>query len=141
MTSISCTICKVQIACKFIDMLKIDCFARKNECIEELLALHANKWLYCRIFYNSRIFLQTINISDSKQPNTVDLFRSFELAYQCIEVLNKRQYHIHSHQHCPLSVLRLSALQSASACFAVQIVQSSLHSFKLVFLVMPGISQ
>ena len=26
----------------------------------------------------------------SKQPNTVDLFRSFELAYQCKEMLNKR---------------------------------------------------
>ena len=52
---------------------------------------------------------------------------------QCMEMLNKRLYHIHSHQHCPSSVLRLSAV---SVCFALQIVQSaSLHSFKLVFLI------
>ena len=42
MTSICCRICEMQIACKFIDMLKIDCFARKNESIEALLALNAN---------------------------------------------------------------------------------------------------
>ena len=44
MTSIYCTIFEMQIASKFIDMLKIDhilkidCFARKNECTEALLA-------------------------------------------------------------------------------------------------------
>ena len=75
-----------------------------------LLALHANNWLYGRIFttagyfykyfttaifYNSSIFLQNINISDRiRQPNIVDSFRSFELACQCMEMLNKRWYHI-----------------------------------------------
>ena len=57
---------------------------------------------------------QNINISVesaiefvSRQPNTVDLFRSFELASQCIVMWNKRWYHIHSHQHYPSSVLCL----------------------------------
>ena len=31
MTSICCTIFEMQIACKFVDMLKINCFARKND--------------------------------------------------------------------------------------------------------------
>ena len=130
---------------KFIDMLKIDCFARKYQFNGALLALHANIWLYGRIFHNNRIFLQNINISDqirSKQPNikfvqkqpNVDLFRSFELAYQCMEMLNKRWYHIHSHQHCP-NAPRLCC-RFCVALQSVQIVQSaSLHSFKLVFLV------
>ena len=70
----------------------------------------------------------------SRQPNTVDSFRSVELACQCMEMLNKR-YHIHSHQHCPSSVLCLCC-PSIRVSFALQIVQSaSLHSFKLVFLV------
>ena len=68
MTSICCTIFEMQIACKFIDMLKIDhmlkidCFAKKNECTEALLALHTNNCLNGRIFHNSRMFLQNINI-------------------------------------------------------------------------------
>ena len=74
-----------------------------------------------------------------REPNIFDLFRSFELACQCMEMLNRRLYHIHSHQHCPSSVLRLCALQSVSGCFALQIVQSaSLHNFKLVFLISAG---
>ena len=43
----------------------------------------------------------------SRQPNIVDLFRSFELACQCMETLKRGWYHIHSHQHCPSSVLCL----------------------------------
>ena len=50
----------------------------------------------------------------SRQPNIVDSFRSFELVCKCMEMLNKRWYHIHSHQHCPSSVLR-AAPQSVSA--------------------------
>ena len=130
----------MQIACKFIDMLKINCFVRKNECTQPLLALYPNNWLYGRVFHNSRIFLQKINIGDRNRLKTAQycrLFRGFELAYQCMEMLNKRYHHIHSHQHCLLSMLHLSVLQSVSACFALQIVPSvSLHSFKLVFLVL-----
>ena len=71
----------------------------------------------------------------SRQPNTVDSFRSVELAFQCMEMLNKKWYHIHSHQHCPSSVLCLCC-PLIRVSFALQIVQSaSLHSFKLVFLV------
>ena len=87
----------MQITCKFIDMLKIDhmlkidCFARKNECTEALFALHTNNCLNGIIFNISQQLLQNINIDFvSKQPNTVDLFRSFDLAYQCMEMLNKR---------------------------------------------------
>ena len=47
----------------FINMLKIDCFASKNECTGALLALHTINWLYSRIFHNCRICLQNINIS------------------------------------------------------------------------------
>ena len=98
MISICCTICEVQIACKFIDMLKIYCFARKNECTGSLLALHANNWLYGRIFHNSRIFLQNINLSDRIRFKTaqycrfVSKFCQVELAYRCIEMLNKRKH-------------------------------------------------
>ena len=63
MTSICCTIFEMQIACKFINMLKFKCFARKNERTEVLLAWHANNCLNGRIFHNSRIFLQNMNIS------------------------------------------------------------------------------
>ena len=36
-----------------------------------------------------------------RQPNIVDSFRSFELACQCMEMLSKRWYHIHSRLCCP----------------------------------------
>ena len=86
-----------------------------------LFALHVNNWLYHdgRIFHNSRIFLQKTTSAIgfvSKQPNTVDMFRNFEVAYQCMEMLNKRWYHIRSHQHCPSSVLRL---RCPSICVSV----------------------
>ena len=97
---------------------------------------------YKQLFeWQNRIFLQNMNISDRfrlKQPNTVDLFQSFELADQCMEMLNKRQYHIHSHQNCPSSVLCLSALQSVS----VYKLYSRPHCIvlNLCFLFRPGIS-
>ena len=80
----------------------------------------------------------------SKQPNNVDLYPSLELAYQCMEILNKR--HIHSISIALRLCCGCAALQSVSVCFALQFVQSaSLHSlsfkFKLVFLVSAGISQ
>ena len=53
----------------------------------------------------------------SRQPNTVDSFWSFALACQCMEMLNKRWYHIHSHQHCPSSVLpRLCCPSKCTKC-------------------------
>ena len=53
----------------------------------------------------------------SRQPNTVDSFWSFALACQCMEMLNKRWYHIHSHQHCPSSVLpRLCCPSKCTNC-------------------------
>ena len=83
MTSICCTICEEaqsSVYCtlwqyvrrkvhnmrgaNFIHMLKIYCFARKNECTGALLAMHANNWLRGGIFHNSRIFLQNISIGD-----------------------------------------------------------------------------
>ena len=64
-----------KIACKFIGMLKIDCFARKNECTDALPALHTNNWLNGRIFHNSRIFLQNINIGDRIRFKTAQYCR------------------------------------------------------------------
>ena len=133
-------------------MLKIDRFARKNECTGALLALHANKWLYGAIFHNSRIFLQNINISDRIRFKTaqycrfVSRFCLDELAYQCMEMLNSEQEEVcwtrGSITSIPTSIApRLccrvcAAFQSVSVCLALQIVQSaSLHSFKLVLLV------
>ena len=69
MQGAKCTICKA------IDMLKIDCFARKNQFTGVLLALHANIWLYGRIFHNSRIFLQINNISDRVRFKTAQYSR------------------------------------------------------------------
>ena len=77
-----------------------------------------------------------------KQPDTIDLFRSFELACQCMEMLNKWQHHIHSHQHCPSSVLCLSALQSVSACqHYKQYSRPPCIVLNLCFWFQPGISQ
>ena len=56
-----CTICDAQ---RLSICWKSIFFARQNECTGVLLALHANNWLYGRIFHNSRIFLQNINISN-----------------------------------------------------------------------------
>ena len=79
---------------------------------------------------------------DSRQPKNVDSFRSFALACQCMEMLNKRWYHIHSHQHFPSSVLPRLCCPSIRVSFALQIVQSaSLHSFNLCFWFRPGLSQ
>ena len=36
------TIFEIQIACKLIYALKVDCLARKNECKGTLFALHTN---------------------------------------------------------------------------------------------------
>ena len=118
MTSICCIIFEMQIACKFIDMFC--CTIRKNECTEALLAWHANNCLNGRIFHNSRIFLQNMNISDRFRLKTAQYFWFVLKLWTGIsvhgeaELRNKRWYHIHSHQHCPLSVLRLSVLQSVS---------------------------
>ena len=57
-------------------MLKIDCFARKDQFTGALLAFHANIWLYGRIFHNSRIFLQNINIRDRIRFKTAQYCRS-----------------------------------------------------------------
>ena len=121
---------------KLIDMLKIDCFARKINVQGCFLLCMQTTGCMAEYFTTAGYFykISTIAIEFvSRQPNTVDSFRSFALACQCVEMLNKRWYHIHSHQRCSSSVLpRLCS----SIRVSVQIVQSaSLHSFKLVFLV------
>ena len=59
----------------FIDMLKIDYFATHNDVPGCCLLLHANNWLHGRIFHNSRIFLQNINISDRIRFKTAQYCR------------------------------------------------------------------
>ena len=103
--------------CKAIDMLKIDCFARKNQFTGALLAFHANIGCMAEYFTTAGYFYKTSTSAIkfvSRQPNTVDSFRSFALACTDMEMLKRGWYHIHSHQHCPSSVLRLSAPQSVS---------------------------
>ena len=60
----------------------------------------------------------------SKQPNTVGLFRSFELAYQCMESDDgDAEQEVITSIPTSNAPRRLSALQSVSVCFALQIVQ------------------
>ena len=82
---------------KFIDMLKIGFFPRKNG-----------------YFYKtSTSAIEFV----SRQPNTVDLFRSFELAYQCMEMLNSEQEVVsHPFQHCPSSLQRLCCPSIMNPC-------------------------
>ena len=68
----------MQIACKFIHMLKIDCFARKNECTWELLAFHANDRLYGRI----------LDISTKYQHQQSNSFQDSPILSICFEVLS-----------------------------------------------------
>ena len=74
----------------------------------------------------------------SRQPNTVDLFRSFELTCQCMEMLNKRWYHI---SIAPRMCFRVcAALQSVSVCLAVQFRPPCIV-LNLCFWFLPGLSQ
>ena len=122
--------------------LKINCFARKNECTGVLLALHANNWLYGRIFHNSRIFLQNINISDRirfKRIKTAQYCRFVSKFWTGMSVNEDAEQDSRYKRWSTSIAPRLCcvcALQSLSVCFTLQMVQSaSLHSFKLLFLV------
>ena len=118
MTSICCTICQEQSLViihggKFIDMLKIDCFAGKNQFTGALLALHANIWLYGRIFHNSRIFLQNINISDRIRFKTAQYCRFVSKFCTGMSVHGDAEQEVVSHPFppalpkCPSSLLPL----------------------------------
>ena len=121
-----CTICKVQslsICWKSIVLQgKINVLGRCLLCIQTTGCM-AEYFTTAEYFYKTSA--SAIKFV-SRQPNTVDSFRSLALACQCMEMLNKRWYHIHSHQHCPSSVLCVcAALQSVVVCFALQMVQSA----------------
>ena len=118
MRSAKCTIRKVHN--KFIDMLKIDCFARKINLPGRCLLCMQTSGCMAEYFTTAGYFYKTSTSATefvSRQPNIVDSFRNFELACQCMEMLNKRWYHIHSHQHCPSSVLpRLCCSSKCTNC-------------------------
>ena len=132
MRGAKCTICKA------IDMLKIDCFARKNQFTGALLAFHANIWLYGRIFHNSRIFLQNINISDRIRFKTAQYcwFVSKFCTGMSVHATAWRCWTRGGITPIPTSIAPSPRLccRVCAALQSVQIVQSaSLHS--IVFLV------
>ena len=81
-----------------------------------------------------------MNISDRirfKTANTVDLFRSFEVACHKMSVHGDAKQVVVSHPFPPALPVVYAALHSVSVCVALQIVQSaSLHSLNLVFVVL-----
>ena len=112
---------------KLIDMSKIDCFARKNSCTGVLLALHANNWLYGRLFHNSRIFLQNMNISDRIRFKTAQYCRFDSKFCTGMSVHGDAEQEVVSHPFPPafplvcgndvtLCCRVCSALQSVSVC-------------------------
>ena len=117
MTSICCTICEMQIACKFIDMLKIDWFARKNECTEALLALHANNWLDCRIFHNSGTFLQNVDISNRFRFKTAQYCRFVSKLLTGRAVHGDAEQEVVSHPFPPA----LPLVCAASVCPSIRV--------------------
>ena len=86
---------------KFIDMLKIDCFARKIQFTLALLALHANIWFYGRIFHNSRISLQNINISDRTRFKTAQYCRFVTKFCTGMSVHGDAEHEVVSHPFPP----------------------------------------
>ena len=99
------TVCEAQSAQyarrKFIDMLKIDCFARKNQFTGALLALHANIWLYGRIFHNNRIFLQNINNCDRIRFETAQYCSFVSKSWTGISVHGDAEQEVVSHPFPP----------------------------------------
>ena len=102
-------------------MLKIDCFARQNECTKVLLALHANNWLYGRIFHNSRIFLQNINISNRIRFVTAQYSRFVSKFWTGISVHGDAEQEVVAHPFppelpllCAASVLPFNQCQCTS---------------------------
>ena len=104
--------------------------------------MHANIWLYGRMFHNSRIFLQNINISDRKQPNTVDSLPSFETG---ISVHGDAEQEVVSHPFPPVFSPRLccvcAAPQSESASPYKLYSRRPCIALNLCFWFRPGISQ
>ena len=104
-----CTICEMQIACNFINILRNGSlyeftnwlFCNKGPC---LLCMQTTRCM-AEYFTTAGYFLQNIIISYRICYSTTEYCRfvSTFCAYQRIKMLNK--YHIHSHQHCPLPVL------------------------------------
>ena len=116
-TSICHTICEMQIACKFIDMSKIDCSARKNECTQPLLALHANNWLNGRVFHNSRIFLQKININDRIRLKTAQYCRFVSKLWTSLSVHGDAEQEVALHPFPPA----LPLVCGASVCPSISV--------------------
>ena len=117
MTWICCTMCKEQ---SLVDCTA--CEAQSAQYARRKVYQYGENWLFCKeksiyrgaacfackqlvVWYFHKTSTSAIEFV-SRQPNTVDSFRSFALACQCMEMLNKRWYHIHSHEHCPSSVLQ-----------------------------------
>ena len=142
MRGANCTICL-----KFINMLKIDCFARKNQFTGALFALHTNIWLYGRIFHNSSIFLQNINNSDRIRFKTAQYCRFVSKFCTGMSVYGDAEQEVVSHPFQPAlpfvcsaaSVLPFNPCQCAS--------QYKLYSrppcivLNLYFWLRPGLSQ
>ena len=131
---------------KFIDMLKIDCFTRKNECTGALLDLHAYHWLDGRIFHNSRIFLQNINISDRICLKTAQYFRFASKFSTGISVHGDAEQGVVSHSFppasplvSPASVLPFNPCQCASYYKLYSLPRCIV--LNLCFWFLPGISQ
>ena len=126
-----CTICKVQslsICWKSIVLQgKINVLGRCLLCIQTTGCM-AEYFTTAEYFYKTSA--SAIKFV-SRQPNTVDSFRSLALACQCMEMLNKGGI-----TSIPTSIAPRLSCRVCAALQSVQIEQSaSLHSFKLVFLV------
>ena len=130
------TIFEMKLTCKLINILKIDCFARKIECTGTLLpacsaALHTNNLQYISqqqddFYQTSRSEIEFV----SRQHSTVNQARSFEL-----HVGAKPVQHVFSPAlpvvcavQCCLGPWTLDSPSiSVSVCFALHMVQSVLQ--------------
>ena len=140
MRGAKCTICKA------IDMLKIDCFARKNQFTGVLLALHANNWLYGRIFHNIGIFLQNINISDRIRFKTAQYCRFVSKFCTGMSVHGDAEQEVVSHPFPPaLPIVCAASVLPFNPCQCAR--HYKLYSrppcivLNLCFWFRPGISQ
>ena len=75
----------------FIYMLKIDCFARQNDVLGCCLLLHANSWLYAEYFTTAAYFYKTSTSAIENNPILSIRYQVLKLAFQCMEMLNKRK--------------------------------------------------
>ena len=134
MRSAKCTIRKVHN--KFIDMLKIDCFARKNQFTAALLCFAWKHLVVLQNIHNNRIFLQKINISDQTRFKTAQYCRFVSKFCTGLSVHGDAEQEVVSYPFPQALPFVCAGCRVCAALPSVHIVQSaSLHSFKLVFLV------